>query len=543
MSHLSKQQSTTSPSLRLGAALTVLANLIWLAQAWVIAGVLAALLTGDAVNVWFVSLAFFGLGVLRALLTQLAQAMLSQAAEDHIQKLRHEIVATESSTDEASRFGGAGSIAALATEKLDAVRPFLLRYTPAHMRVMVVPLIILVITAWYSWAAAVMLLAAGPLIPVFMALVGWAAKEASARQMLEIGSLNDLLADRLAALADLTLIGAGPQVIDGFATASDTLRHKTMAVLRIAFLSSTVLELFSALGVAMIAVWVGFALLGEISWGTWGTPLTPFAGIYLLLLTPDFFQPLRDLAAAWHDKSAADAVEEDLAAWRAETRPEMLGRGSHPSALPFQSLILRDVEVDHTDRTLRLPNLDVRAGDSLAISGPSGVGKTTLLRVLAGLERPTRGAFLLNDSPLSEAQADAWRAALGWMPQSPRFLGRSLRHNIGFGAALDQEVLRRARVAPILATLPANDLTKLGETGAGLSGGEARRVMLARALNRSPAVLLADEPTADLDAQTARDIIDALLAYVADGGTLITTTHDPRLMARMPRVIRLEAQS
>jgi ATP-binding cassette subfamily C protein CydD len=411
------------------------------------------------------------------------------------------------------------------------------------MRVIVVPLIILAITAWVSWAAAVVLLAAGPLIPVFMALVGWAAKDASTRQMVEIGSLNDLLTDRLAALADLTLIGAGPQVIDGFATASDRLRHKTMAVLRIAFLSSAVLELFSALGVAIIAVWVGFALLGEITWGTWGTPLTPFAGIYLLLLAPDFFQPLRDLAAAWHDKSAADAVQDDMAAWRSDARRDMLGKGASAPAVAFQSIALRDVQVDHPDRTLRLPDLDFRPGDSFAITGPSGVGKTTLLRVLAGLEQPTRGVVLLNDVPLSDALADIWRASLGWMPQMPRFLGRSLRHNIGFGAPLDDGVLQVARVSPILAGLPAKALTPLGETGAGLSGGEARRVMLARALHRNPAVLLADEPTADLDAETAQDIIDGLLAYVAGGGTLITTTHDPRLIDRMQSVVPLEADA
>ena len=543
MRQLQKPKTFSSPTARLGTVLSVLANLIWLAQAWVIAHVLAALLVGEDVNVWGASLAFFGLGVLRALLARQAQEALRLVAEAHIQRLRHEIVATESATDVGSRFGGAGSIAALSTEKLDALRPFLLRYTPARMRVMVVPLIILAITAWHSWAAAVVLLAAGPLIPVFMALVGWAAKEASARQMVEIGSLNDLLADRLAALADLTLIGAGPQVIDGFATASDTLRHKTMAVLRIAFLSSTVLELFSALGVAMIAVWVGFALLGEISWGTWGAPLTPFAGIYLLLLAPDFFQPLRDLAAAWHDKSTADAVQEDLASWRAESRREMLGQGDQAPAVAFQSLRLWDVEVDHPDRTLRFPDLDILSGDSFAISGPSGVGKTTLLRMLAGLEQPTHGAVLLNDAPLTDTNADAWRAAVGWMPQTPHFLGRSLRYNIGFGEPLDGEILSLARVTPVVASLPNKDLTQLGETGAGLSGGEARRVMLARALNRAPAVLLADEPTADLDADTAHDIIDALLAYVAGGGTLITTTHDPRLMERMPKVIRLEAQS
>jgi ATP-binding cassette subfamily C protein CydD len=201
------------------------------------------------------------------------------------------------------------------------------------------------------------------------------------------------------------------------------------------------------------------------------------------------------------------------------------------------------VEVDHADRTLRFPNLEIRPGDSLAISGPSGVGKTTLLRVLAGLEQPTRGAVLLNGAPLSDKQADAWRAAFGWMPQTPRFLGRSLRHNIGFGALLDQDILRRARVAPVLAGLPAREFTQLGETGAGLSGGEARRVMLARALHRAPAVILADEPTADLDTDTANDIIDALVSYVAGGGTLITTTHDPRLMDRMQKTIGLEAES
>jgi ATP-binding cassette subfamily C protein CydD len=126
------------------------------------------------------------------------------------------------------------------------------------------------------------------------------------------------------------------------------------------------------------------------------------------------------------------------------------------------------------------------------------------------------------------------------MPQTPRFLARSLRHNIGFGVPLDDDVLQLSRVSPILSGLPAKDLTQLGESGAGLSGGEARRVMLARALHRSPSLLLADEPTADLDAETANDIIDGLLAYVAGGGTLITTTHDPRLLDRMPRVIRLE---
>ncbi len=526
---------------RIGGAQAVAANLIWLLQAWVIASVLASLLTGEGVSEWAMALAFLGLGFVRAALSKSAQLHLSAAAETKIQALRAELVTVETTSAGPSRFGGAGSIAALATEKLETLRPYLLRYKPARLRVMVVPLVILAIAMWFSWAATVVLLVAGPLIPLFMALVGWAAKEASTRQVVEIGSLNDLLADRLAALSDLKLIGAGQQVIADFTSASDSLRERTMAVLRIAFLSSTVLELFSALGVAMIAVWVGFSLLGEIGWGSWGTPLTPFAGIYLLLLTPDFFQPLRDLAAAWHDKSSADAVLEELDSWRSDMRQPLLGAGASVAPLPFKGLTLCDLAYLHKDHRITYPDLEIQPGESLAVTGQSGAGKTTLLRLIAGLEKPTSGRIQIGEVTLSGANADAWRASMGWMPQTSRFLGRSLRHNIGFGEDLNLDVLDRTYVAPIIATLSNGDLTSLGESGAGLSGGEARRVMLARALHRRPEVVLADEPTADLDADTAQNIIDGLLAYVAEGGTLIAATHDPRLISQMQRLVRLSA--
>ena len=190
-----------------------------------------------------------------------------------------------------------------------------------------------------------------------------------------------------------------------------------------------------------------------------------------------------------------------------------------------------------------LEGLNAWGGSFAAVlTGQDGVGKTTLLRLLAGLERPARGEIRLGDHALSGETADAWRAGLGWMPQGPRFLGRSLRHNIGFGDDLDAELLQETHVAPIIRTLPAGALTPLGDTGAGLSGGEARRVMLARALHRQPGIVLSDEPTADLDAETARHIADALLDYVQAGGTLIVATHDPRLIERMQRHVALEAQ-
>ena len=521
---------------RFGGWLAVVSDLVWPAQAAVLARVFDLLLSGRT-DLWISGFGalFVGLGLLRSLVGLVSQKRLAEAARSQVSARRSALLFGESATVETSDLGGPGAIAALVADKQDALRPWLLRYRPARLRVMVLPTLILLISAWYSWAVALVLLMAGPLIPVFMALVGWAAKDASARQMQGIGGLSDLLADRLAAVSDLRLIGASGAAIKAFEAASDSLRDRTMSVLRIAFLSSTVLELFSALGVAMVAVWVGFSLLGEIAWGTWGAPLSPFAGVFLLLLAPDFFQPLRDLAAAWHDKAAADAVMDETNAWRQQTRAPLSGAGAGSTPWPFTGVATRDLAA----RKLVYPDIMVRPGDGIALTGPSGTGKTTLLRLLAGLEQPTSGVVKLGDVPLDAETADRWRASVGWMPQAPAFLGRSLRFNVAFGGTLSDELVLGCGLGDVIRTLPNGDLTVLGEKGAGLSGGEARRVMLARALYGCPPVLLTDEPTADLDDATAQTVINALVAYVAQGGTLVAATHDPRLIAHLPQRVDL----
>jgi len=526
---------------RMGAALSLASSLIWPFQAGLIAAVLAGLLPGGApLPPVLAASGYFLIAALRAGIEAAAQRHLSDRAEAELTRWRRAIIAVEARAAAHSSAGDAGALAALAAEKLEAIRPYLLRYRPAKLRTAVMPPVILAIALWHSWAVALVLLLAGPLIPVFMALVGWAAKEASARQMVEIGAFSDLLVDRLAALSDLRLIGADQVVIDSFHQASETLRSRTMAVLRVAFLSSTVLELFAALAVAMVAVWVGFSLLGELGWGSWGVPITPFAGIFLLLLTPDFFQPLRDLAAAWHDKAAAEAVTDELEDWRAEERAQIMGQGV--AGMPLRAsgpIRLRGVSVRRSGQLLRYPDFDIAPGERIAISGPSGAGKTTLLRLLAGLERPDQGQILIGDTPLSDAVVKAWRDRLGWMPQTPHFLSRSLRYNLGFGAALRPEALEKAHFDQVARALPRGLDTVLGERGAGLSGGEARRATLARALNGAPEVLLADEPTADLDPHTAGIITRALLEIADEGTTVIVASHDPALIAMMDRSIDL----
>ena len=437
--------------------------------------------------------------------------------------------------------------AALIGGKLDILLAYLTRYHTAAFKTRVLPIAILLATAAISWAAALILLVCGPLIPLFMALIGYAARDASARHLKETGSLNALLLERLNALVDIKVLDGRETMEKQFFASAERLKSRTMAVLRVAFLSSTVLELFAALGVAMVAVYVGFSLLGAFRFGTYGADLTLSRGIVLLLLAPEFFAPLRELAGAWHDRAAALAVCAELAILD-QAKPEtMLGVGASvaplngPISIVTRGLLRRAGQ----SRTILYPDLDLAAGETIALTGPSGAGKSTFLALIAGLARPDEGRISVCGIDLDDSCADAWRMRLAWVSQTPHFANASIASNIdstGKGRTdvnRLEEALKAARLDPVVAQLPRGLLTRLGEAGSGISGGEARRVLLARAFHAQADVILADEPTADLDPVNARAITESLLALARQGKTLIVATHDRALASRMGREIRL----
>lgn len=528
------------------------AALLWLPQAGLLAAAVQRIADGQPAQAALLpACGVLVLGLLRAALEVLGTRRAFREARPILSALRDRAaaaLAARSPLDGARP--AAGLAASVIAEQAEAVLPYLTRFHPIRLRAAILPLAILAAILPISWLAALVLLAAAPLIPLFIALIGLRAKEASEAQMLELGSMNGFLLDRLRGLATIRALDAVETTAKRLRAAADALRLRSMAVLRIAFLSSAVLELFAALGVAMVAVHIGFHLLGQLPFGTWGARLSLGEGLFVLLLAPAFFEPLRDMAAAWHDRAAGEAA---LAALKRLAEPGLPLPGAlagpvseAPRAGP-PDLAIGGLRFRHTGAAtpvFEAVDLTIAAGERIALLGPSGAGKSTLLALIAGLTPAEAGCIAIGGMPLTAATAPALRARMAWVGQRPHLFAASMRSNIALGrpGIGPAEAAAAARAAAFGDVLGDAGERPVGEGGTGLSGGEALRLALSRAF-ADPRVdlILADEPTAHLDAATAAEVTDGLLA-LAVGRTLIVATHDPVLAARLDRVMPLEMQ-
>nr|WP_051647292.1 thiol reductant ABC exporter subunit CydD [Paracidovorax oryzae] len=491
--------------------------------------------------------AYAALGAARATGEAWGARRIFAASRRYISQLRGQACAALAGSSPLDRGRPAsGRAASAVAEQADALLPWLLRYEPARWRVMAVPAAIALAVAGVSWAAALILVAAAPLIPAAMALIGWRAQAASAEQLQALGGMNGFLLDRLRGLSTLRALGAVDATALRLRASAEDLRRRTMRVLRIAFLSSASLELFSALAVAFVAVYVGFHLLGQIGMGSWGRPLGLGQGLFILLLAPAFFEPLRDLSAAWHDRAAGRAALQALAALRGARLP-LPGALDACAAAPG-SAAPRPPAVDIEglgfsypggDAVFEAANLRIGAGEHVALVGASGAGKSTLLSLIAGLVPASSGTVRIEGIPLDSGSAAALRGRMAWVGQKPHVFAGSLHDNVALHRAeiTRSDVATALRRAGLERGTPLLPETPLGEGGAGLSGGEAVRLALARAAATPQAGLwLLDEPTAHLDRGTALAVADSL-ARMAHGRTLIVATHDRALAARIGRVI------
>ncbi|MBR9842203.1 MAG: ATP-binding cassette domain-containing protein, partial [Rhodobacteraceae bacterium] len=257
---------------------------------------------------------------------------------------------------------------------------------------------------------------------------------------------------------------------------------------------------------------------------------------------PEYFQPLRDLAAAWHDRAAALAVGEEMDKLEAIESDSVPGQGGKAAPLSGAATIAtRNAAVLRGGQPVVLPDMELVPGEAVALCGPSGAGKTSCLLALAGLVPVGGGEITVAGQKLDAATADAWRARLTLIPQAVHMPDMTLRAFLdpdGAGGDI-AAALQSAHADGIVAALPEGLETRLGETGAGVSGGEARRFLVARAILRGADVVLADEPTADLDADTAATLIASLKGLAANGAAVLVASHDPQVIAAMDRIIHM----
>ena len=449
-----------------------------------------------------------------------------------------------------SRTRVSGELASAIVDQVEALDGFFSRYLPAAVSAAILPLAFAVVLLPFDWIAGLLLLVTAPLIPLFMALVGWGAEAASRRHVRAFARLSGFFADRLRGLATLKLYGRAQAEASSVAMASEAVRKRTLSVLRIAFLSSAVLEFFAALGVAGMAVYFGLSYLGFLD--VRATPLTLQVGFFCLLMAPETYAPLRQFAAHYHDRAAARAAAAQIAA-SFEGLPDTsapfgdthVTAASADTCAAGLAVSVRGLSIQAPGRISPVmddASLTLSAGEHVALMGPSGSGKTTLLEVLSRL-RPGAGHIMLDDVPLAEWDEALLRERVALIGQRPFLFAASIADNIRLGRpqATDEQVLEAARRACVMTfaePLREGLDTMLGPRGRGLSGGQAQRVALARLFLRDPGLILLDEPTASLDETTQSQVLDEILAF-ARGRTLLLATHASAVAQRLPRTVTL----
>ena len=423
----------------------------------------------------------------------------------------------------------AGSWATLILEQIDDMHDFYARYLPQMALAASVPLLIVITLFPINWAAALILLGTAPLIPLFMAMVGMGAADANRRNFKALARLSGHFLDRLRGMETLRIFGRGEAETESIRRASQDFRSRTMEVLRLAFLSSGVLEFFASLSIALVAVYFGFSYLGELNFGHYGTGVTLFAGFLALVLAPEFFQPLRDLGTFYHAKAqavgAADSLKTFMEAPLAHPqRGDIALNAGEPITLTAEELIVKSPEGVVLAGPLTF-TLSSKA--RVVVVGRSGSGKSSLINALLGF-LPYEGSLRVNGIELSAIDPDSWRNAISWVGQNPQLPAATLRENVLLSrpdaseAAL-HAALDKAWVSEFLPLLPEGLETQPGDQAVLLSVGQAQRVAVARALLSSCQLLLLDEPSASLDAHSEQRVMQALTTASHQQTTLMVT--------------------
>ncbi|MFF8568286.1 thiol reductant ABC exporter subunit CydD [Streptomyces albidoflavus] len=427
-----------------------------------------------------------------------------------------------------------GSLIALATRGVDALDDYFARYLPQLGLAVVVPVAVLARIVTEDWVSAAIIVVTLPLIPLFMALIGWATQSRMDRQWGLLSRLSGHFLDVVAGLPTLKIFGRAKAQAESIRRITHDYRRATLRTLRIAFLSSFALELLATLSVALVAVTIGMRLVhGDMDL---------YTGLVILVLAPEAYLPLRQVGAQYHAAAEGLAAAEEVFAALETPLPETGTRAAPAGGLAFEGVTVRHPGRDAP--AVREATFAVEPGETVALVGPSGCGKTTLLQAALGFVAPAEGRITVGGTDLAEIDREQWHRRIAWVPQRPQLFAGTVAENVRLARpeAGDAEVARaleQAGAGEFVAALPAGAETELGEDGAGLSAGQRQRVALARAFLADRPVLLLDEPTASLDGASEEGVVEAV-RRLAVGRTVLLVVHRPALLAVADRVVRLD---
>lgn len=526
---LRSQQKVVKKYLYLNVLLGAVSALFLIGQMWLLATLLhKMIIEHQSPSLFFMEIGLlFGCFCGRALLIWLRERVGFKAGQVLRMHLREQLIRKLLSVGPISiQQKPAGSWATLMLEQVENLHNFYARYLPQQFLSLLIPLIILCFVFPINWAAGVILFATLPLLPLFMALAGIKAVEANQRNIGVLSRMSGQFLDKLKGLETIRLFGQSDKQLEQIYQSTESFRISTMDVLKMAFLSSAVLEFFTAISIAVMAVYFGFAFLGELDFGYYGTGISLFVGFFCLMLAPEFYQPLRELGVYYHDKAAAigaaDSIEAFLNEETSVVENSQKAMQNQPLVVEAKECVVLSVQGQPLTQPL---NFTLNAHQHIALVGQSGAGKSSLMNMLLGF-LPYQGSVLINGIELRELDLAQWRAKLAWVGQNPQLVKGSLKENILLGNPDASE----AELKEALSLSKADEFVyRLGleyqiqDGNAGISGGQAQRIAIARALLRDYELLLLDEPTASLDIQSEQQVLNALNHLSREQTTLMIT--------------------
>lgn len=526
----------------LTAGLGLATGFLIILQAWLLARIVDAVairgqtLDGVAPLLGFL-LGVFALRALFAVFSESAAFAIAARIKRHLRSMLYARV--EALGPAWTRTQRSGDLANTLVDGIESLEKYYALYLPQSALAALIPLSILVFVFPADWVSGLIMVLTAPLIPAFMILIGKGAERLNQRQWRRLARMSAHFLDMIEGLTTLKLFNASRAEAEVIARISDQYRRSTMAVLRIAFLSSLALEFLATLSIAMVAVFIGFRLLyGDIHY---------LPGFFVLLLAPEFYLPLRNMGTQYHARMEAIGAAERMVELM-EAKPP-----APTSEDAAQSLRAASISLSFERVTFGYPggapvlqalDFELNAGERVALVGPSGAGKTTVLQLVLGFLRPDTGIIRINGSALDTLDPEDWLRHLAWVPQRPTLFHGSVIDNIRLGhtaadAQAIREAARRAHADDFIARLPQAYDTMLGDRGQGLSGGQLQRIALARAFLKDAPLLILDEPTASLDPESERLITDAV-ERLAEGRTVLTVAHRLETVRRADRILVLD---